>query len=78
MRLKEEYINYMFTHNGSTYTTATFKEENFKRIWDVNPDLRYLFEDTEKDFFKNKPEDKTEEEFFNETIKKATKRKPKQ
>jgi hypothetical protein len=31
-----------------------------------------------KDFFQHKPEEKTEEEFFNETIKKATKRKPKQ
>lgn len=76
MRLKEEYKDYTFTYNGATYITTTLKEENYKRIWDVNPELRYLFEeDKEKEFFDNKPEGITEEEYFNETIKKAVKKK---
>lgn len=77
MRLKEEYKDYKFDYNGATYITSTFKEETYKMIWDQHPRLRYLFEeeDKEKEFFKGKPEGITEEEYFEDAIKKAVKKK---
>jgi len=84
MRLKEQYIGKRVTHNGITYDLSNMNAEKLYRVWETNITLRYLFEEIdpfdlpelteEEQFFQNKPEDKTEEEFFNETIKKATKR----
>lgn len=76
MKLKEEYKDYKFDYNGATYITSTFREENYKIIWEQHPQLRYLFEeeDKEKEFFEGKPDGITEEEYFEDAIKKAKKK----
>lgn len=80
MKLKQEWINTSISHNGIKYDLTKLNDEQLMRVWETNPSLRYLFEETpEEEFFNSKPEDKTEEEFFEEVIKKATttKRTPK-
>lgn len=84
MKIKDEYKGKRVHHNGINYDFSNMNEEKLKRVYDTNPSLRYLFEEEcpfelpiltdEEQFFKNKPEDKTEEEFFEETIKEVVKK----
>ncbi len=71
-------------HNGIYYDFTMLDQHKLQNIYDNNPTLRHLFEfiieeiieeivdfveDKLDDFLtRNKPEGKTEEEFFNETI----------
>jgi hypothetical protein len=68
-------------HNGIYYDLSSYDEAKLWRVYDDNPLLRHLFEivdeDMEIEFFKNKPEGQTEEEFFEEKIKEAIKPKRK-
>lgn len=60
-------------HNGIYYDLSSYDQAKLWRVYNDNPVLRYLFEivvdENEEEFFKNKPEDKTEEEFFCDTVK---------
>ena len=60
-------------HNGIYYDLSSYDQAKLWRVYNDNPVLRYLFEivvdENEEEFFKNKPENKTEEEFFCETVK---------
>lgn len=60
-------------HNGIYYDLSNYDQAKLWRVYNDNPVLRYLFEivadENEEEFFKHKPEDKTEEEFFCDTIK---------
>ena len=86
MKLKEEYKGKNIFHNGIKYELTNISEEKLKMIYDNTPALRHIFDiecpfelpdvSEEEEFFKNIPPDKTEEEFFNETIKKVTRKKP--
>lgn len=67
---KNEKIKY----NGVFYDLSNYDQAKLWRVYNDNPHLRYLFEitfdeDKEEEFFKNKPEGQTEEEFFCETVK---------
>ena len=71
IRLKK---NEPIKHNGIYYNLASYDQAKLWRVYDDNPVLRYLFEivadeNEEEEFFKHKPEDKTEEEFFCDTVK---------
>jgi hypothetical protein len=70
IRLKK---NEPIKHNGIYYDLSSYDKAKLWRVYDDNPVLRYLFEivvdENEEEFFKNKPEDKTEEEFFCDTVK---------
>jgi len=70
IRLKK---NEPIKHNGIYYDLSSYDQAKLWRVYDDNPVLRYLFEivvdENEEEFFKNKPEDKTEEEFFCDTVK---------
>jgi hypothetical protein len=61
-------------HNGIYYDLSSYDQAKLWRVYNDNPVLRYLFEivvdeNEEEEFFKHKPEDKTEEEFFCDTVK---------
>jgi hypothetical protein len=60
-------------HNGIYYDLSSYDQAKLWRVYNDNPVLRYLFEivvdENEEEFFKHKPEDKTEEEFFCDTVK---------
>ena len=67
---KNEKIKY----NGVFYDLSKYDQPKLWQVYNNNPMLRHLFEivadeDMEIEFFKNKPEGQTEEEFFNETVK---------
>lgn len=59
-------------YNGIHYDFTGLDEHKLQNIYDNHPLLRHLFEiieDKLDDFLtNNKPEGKTEEEFFNDTI----------
>lgn len=81
--------------NGIEYDMRNYDETRLQEIYETHPELRHLFvviveevveavvefiQELAHDFFIHKPSDKTEEEFFNDTIKevvtpKKTKRK---
>ena len=71
---KNEKIKY----NGVFYDLSGYDEHKLWQVYDNNPMLRHLFEivddeDMEIEFFKNKPEGQSEEEFFNEKIEEVIK-----
>ena len=71
IRLKK---NEPIKHNGIYYNLSSYDQAKLWRVYNDNPVLRYLFEivvdeNEEEEFFKHKPEDKTEEEFFFDTVK---------
>ena len=73
---KNEPIKY----NGVLYNLSGYDQPKLWQIYNNNPMLRHLFEivvdeDKETEFFKNKPEGQTEEEFFEEKIKEVVKAK---
>jgi hypothetical protein len=75
---KNEKVKY----NGVFYDLSGYDEHKLWQVYNNNPMLRHLFEivadeDMEIEFFKNKPEGQTEEEFFEEKIKEAIKPKRK-
>lgn len=75
---KNEPIKY----NGVFYNLSGYDQAKLWRVYDDNPMLRHLFEivvdeDIETEFFKNKLEGQSEEEFFEEKIKEAIKPKRK-
>ena len=70
--------------NGIEYDLRNYDEQKLQEIYETNPHLRHLFvviieevveavvefvQELAHDFFIHKPSDKTEEEFFNDTIK---------
>lgn len=72
MKLKEEYTNSIVSHKGMRYDMSQLDERQLKKVWETEPELRNLFEEDEEDrFFKNMPPDKTEEEFFEESLAKV-------
>ena len=71
---KNEKIKY----NGVFYDLSGYDEHKLWQVYNNNPMLRHLFEivadeDIETEFFKNKPEGQSEEDFFEEKIKEAIK-----
>lgn len=75
---KNEPIKY----NGVFYDLSGYDEHKLWQVYNNNPMLRHLFEivadeDIETEFFKNKPEGQSEEEFFEEKIKEVVKPKRK-
>jgi hypothetical protein len=71
---KNEKIKY----NGVLYDLSGYDEHKLWQVYNNNPMLRHLFEivvdeDIEGEFFKNKPEGQTEEEFFEEKINEVIK-----
>jgi len=80
--IKKEPVRY----NGIYYDFTGLDEHKLQNIYDNHPLLRHLFEFIEEevvvkdkldDFLtRNKPEGKTEEEFFNDTIEEIKKSKP--
>ena len=71
---KNEKIKY----NGVFYDLSGYDEHKLWQVYDNNPMLRHLFEivddeNMEIEFFKNKPEGQSEEEFFNEKIEEVIK-----
>lgn len=71
---KNEPIRY----NGIYYDFTMLDEHKLQRIYDNNPLLRHFFEiepidELDEFLTKNKPEGKTEEEFFNETVEEIVK-----
>lgn len=74
MRLKEEYVGATISHNGMKYNLSKMNEEKLTKVYKNVPSLKYIFEETsteEETFFSNKPEDKTEQEFFEEALAKV-------
>jgi len=76
--IKKEPVRY----NGVHYDFTGMDQHKLQNIYDNNPLLRHLFEITEPEFeedklesflTENKPEGKTEEQFFNDTIEEMKK-----
>lgn len=71
--IRKEWKEKAVVWQGITYDFRHLSQEKIERIWKNNPNMAHFFEETEKEkeFFAQKPEHVTEEEFFEEAIKKA-------